>query len=60
MEAAPWTVNEMNGQDAPVQMTVHELGAARTAGQGKAPDAWGRLKAMLVLLVCASPVIAST
>lgn len=54
------TVNEMNGQDAPVQMTVHELGQPGTAGQGKRPDvAWGRLKAMLVLLVCASPVIAS-
>lgn len=54
------TVNELDGQDAPVQMTVHGLGQApKPAGATPRDVRWGRIKALLVLLVCASPVVAS-
>lgn len=49
----------MAGQDQPLGMTVHAMPSVNSPGGTAAPTRSGRWKMIAVLLMCASPVVAS-
>ncbi len=57
MSDSPSTLASTPAKDEPLALTVHELPAAGQAVAGQRAN--GRLKMLLVVLVCAAPVLAS-